>query len=69
LRVDDVTFVVHYRLLDDDVVLEAETGTRTLALCAQSVADFFAAFVAAAAARSARPRQHDRRRDRRRSST
>jgi hypothetical protein len=49
LRRNDVTFVVHYRLLDGDVVLEASTGTRTLRLRPQALADFYAGFVAAAA--------------------
>jgi hypothetical protein len=48
LRRDGVTFVVHYRLLDGDVVLEASTGFRTLAFRTQSVADFYADFVAVA---------------------
>ena len=49
LRREGVTFVVHYRLLDGDVVIEADTGTRTLPLDLRSVADFYATFVAAAA--------------------
>jgi hypothetical protein len=49
LRRDGVTFVVHHRLLDDDVVIEADTGVRRLALSSGAVADFFSAFVAAAA--------------------
>jgi len=48
LRHGDVTFAVHYRLLDDDVVIEADTGVQTIALDAGSVANFFAAFVTAA---------------------
>lgn len=49
LRRDGVTFVVHYRLLDGDVVLEASTGARVLPLRAQSVAEFYAVFVTVAA--------------------
>ncbi|MGW1160290.1 DUF5996 family protein [Streptomyces sp. NPDC002513] len=49
LRQPDVTFTVHYRLLDGDVVIEADTGSRTLALPAESVAAFYASFCAAAA--------------------
>jgi hypothetical protein len=49
LRQGDVTFTVHYRLLDDDVVIETDTGVRAIALDSGSVASFFAAFVAAAA--------------------
>lgn len=48
LRRDGVTFAVHYRLLDDDVIIEASTGSRTLPLRTQSVAAFYTAFVAAA---------------------
>lgn len=51
LRVGDVTFRVHYRLLDSEVSLETSNGTETLALRTQSVADFWVAFVAAAAER------------------
>jgi hypothetical protein len=32
LHRDAVTFTVHYRLLDDDVVIEADTGVRTIPL-------------------------------------
>jgi len=44
-----VTFTVHYRLLDGDVVIEANAGTRTLPLSKGSVATFYAAFCDAAA--------------------
>lgn len=40
---------MHYRLLDGDVVVEANTGIRSLPLLARAVADFYAEFVAAAA--------------------
>jgi len=49
LRVRDVTFNVHYRLLDGDVVIEASTGVRSVPLRTQSVAAFYTGFVAAAA--------------------
>jgi hypothetical protein len=49
LRRDDVTFTVHYRLLDGGVVVEANNGIRSLPLLARAVADFYAEFVAAAA--------------------
>jgi hypothetical protein len=48
LRQRDVTFTVHYRLLDADVVIETNTGSRTLALRTGSVAAFYAAFCNAA---------------------
>lgn len=48
-RQDDVTFAVHHRLLDGDVVIEADRGTRTLPLSRGSVADFYTGFCAAAA--------------------
>jgi hypothetical protein len=48
LRRDGVSFVVHYRLLDGDVILEASTGFRTLPFRTQSVADFYADFVSVA---------------------
>lgn len=47
LRSGGATFDVHYRLLDDDVVIEADTGRRVLPLATGSVADFFAGFVRA----------------------
>jgi hypothetical protein len=49
LRRNGVTFVVHYRLLDGDVLIEANTGRRSLPLRTQAVARFYEAFVAAAA--------------------
>jgi len=49
LRIGYVTFNVHYRLLDSDVVIEASTGIRSVGLRTQSVAAFYAEFVAAAA--------------------
>ncbi|AVH58630.1 MULTISPECIES: DUF5996 family protein [Streptomyces] len=48
-RQGGVTFVVHYRLLDGDVVIESDSGSRTLPLSKGSVAAFFASFCAAAA--------------------
>ena len=50
LRIGRVTFDVHYRLLDGDVLLEASTGNRVLPLGTTTVAEFYAEFVAAAAA-------------------
>lgn len=44
LRQRDVTFTVHYRLLDNDVVIEADTGSRTLPLSDEAVAEFYASF-------------------------
>ncbi|MDQ0990674.1 DUF5996 family protein [Streptomyces sp. V3I7] len=44
-----VTFTVHHRLLDGDVVIEADNGTRTLPLSHGSVADFYTEFCEAAA--------------------
>jgi hypothetical protein len=49
LRRDGVTFAVHYRLLDGDVLIEADTGARAVPLRPGSVAAFYAAFVSAAA--------------------
>jgi hypothetical protein len=49
LRRPGVTFTVHYRLLDGDVVIEADTGTRTLPLATGTAAAFYADFCAAAA--------------------
>ncbi|MEU1277762.1 DUF5996 family protein [Streptomyces sp. NPDC005805] len=49
LRKPGVTFTVHYRLLDGDVVIEADTGCRTLPLGKGSVASFYAAFCEAVA--------------------
>ncbi|MEU6405858.1 DUF5996 family protein [Streptomyces sp. NPDC046985] len=43
-RRDGVTFSVHYRLLDGEVVIESDRGSRTLSLARTSVADFYAAF-------------------------
>ncbi|MDQ0989287.1 DUF5996 family protein [Streptomyces sp. V3I7] len=43
------TFSVHYRLLDGDVVIEADTGSRTVSLAKGSVASFYEAFCDAAA--------------------
>jgi len=48
LRQPEVTFAVHHRLLDDDVVIEADTGTRTLPMAEGSVAEYYAAFCRAA---------------------
>jgi hypothetical protein len=48
-RQDGVTFSVHYRLLDDDVVIEADTGSRAMPLSDGSVADFYASFCDVAA--------------------
>ncbi|MFF7157446.1 DUF5996 family protein [Streptomyces sp. NPDC008139] len=44
-----VTFAVHYRLLDGDVVVEADAGSRTVPLSNGSVAAFYTAFRDAAA--------------------
>lgn len=49
LRIRRATFSVHYRLLDGDVLVETDRGTRAVALRTGSVADFYARFVAAAA--------------------
>ncbi|MFG2409868.1 DUF5996 family protein [Streptomyces brevispora] len=49
LRQRGVTFSVHYRLLDGDVVIEADVGSRTVPLSKGSVATFYAAFCDAAA--------------------
>jgi hypothetical protein len=49
LRSHDVSFRVHYRLLDSDVVIEASVGVRSVPLRTQSVAAFYEGFVAAAA--------------------
>lgn len=48
LRQPGVTFSVHYRLLDAEVLIEADTGTRTLSLGDGTVAAFHAAFCEAA---------------------
>ena len=48
LRQPRVTFAVHHRLLDADVLIEADTGTRTVPLAEGSVADYYAAFCTAA---------------------
>ncbi|MES4903406.1 MULTISPECIES: DUF5996 family protein [unclassified Streptomyces] len=44
LRRRDVTFTVHYRLLDGDVVIEADSGSRTVPLFDESLAAFHASF-------------------------
>lgn len=48
LRQRDVTFTVHYRLLDGDVLIEADTGSRVVPLSGESVAAFHASFCATA---------------------
>ncbi|RLV68555.1 hypothetical protein STAN_4079 [Streptomyces sp. CBMAI 2042] len=48
-RQPGVAFTVHYRLLDGDVVIEADTGSRTVSLAKGSVASFFEEFCDAAA--------------------
>lgn len=66
LRQPEVTFSVHYRLLDADVVIEADTGVRTLGLAAGSpsggagsadgsVSAFYAAFCETAGELGIRP--------------
>lgn len=55
LRQQDVTFSVHYRLLDADVHIEADTGSRTLTPSDGSIAAFFATFCAAAGELGIRP--------------
>ena len=55
LRQQDVTFSVHYRLLDADVHIEADTGSRTLTLSNGSIAAFFATFCEAASELGIRP--------------
>ena len=60
LRQPDVTFSVHYRLLDADVVIEADTGVRTLSLAGGgssdgSVSAFYAAFCEKAGELGVRP--------------
>ncbi len=55
LRQPGVTFSVHYRLLDEDVLIEADSGTRTLSLTHGSVAAFHAAFCEAAGELGIRP--------------
>ncbi|MFE7209499.1 DUF5996 family protein [Streptomyces sp. NPDC057611] len=48
LRQRDVTFTVHHRLLDGDVVIETDRGSRTLPMSDGSLASFYAAFCGAA---------------------
>jgi Family of unknown function (DUF5996) len=48
LRQPGVTFSVHYRLLDADVLIEADTGTRTVGLGDGTIAAFHSAFCEAA---------------------
>ncbi|WP_330461501.1 DUF5996 family protein [Streptomyces sp. NBC_00820] len=48
-RHPDVTFSVHYRLLDGDVLIETDKGSRSLPLDAESVAAFYAAYCETAA--------------------
>ncbi|WP_207709740.1 DUF5996 family protein [Actinomadura macrotermitis] len=48
-RQGDVAFAVHYRLLDGDMLIEADSGSATLPLADHSVADRFVAFREAAA--------------------
>jgi len=55
LRQQEVTFSVHHRLLDADVVIEADTGSRTLSLSDGSIAAYFAAFCEAAGELGIRP--------------
>lgn len=47
LRLAGVTFEVHYRLLDGDVLVAADTGQRVLPLAEGTVSDFYAVFVEA----------------------
>ncbi|WP_435228548.1 DUF5996 family protein [Streptomyces sp. Tue6028] len=47
-RREAATFAVHYRLLDGDVVIESNRGSRTLPLARTTVADFYSAFCEAA---------------------
>ncbi|WP_037910993.1 DUF5996 family protein [Actinacidiphila yeochonensis] len=49
LRQPGATFTVHYRLLDGDVLIEADTGTRTLPLATGTASAFYDSFCAAAA--------------------
>ncbi len=44
LRQHGTTFEVHYRLHDGDVIIETESGSRTLQLRSRSVAEFFVEF-------------------------
>lgn len=55
LRQQEVTFSVHHRLLDADVVIEADTGSRTLSLSDGSIAAYFAEFCEAAHELGIRP--------------
>ncbi|MGM9379387.1 DUF5996 family protein [Streptomyces antibioticus] len=55
LRREGVTFRVHYRLLDGDVVIETDRGSRTLPLAHDSVASFYGAFCRAAGEFGIRP--------------
>jgi len=55
LRQPEVTFTVHYRLLDGDVLIEADTGTRTLPLATGTASAFYEAFCAAAGELGIRP--------------
>ncbi|MEU7445741.1 DUF5996 family protein [Streptomyces diastaticus] len=48
-RHPEVAFRVHYRLLDGDVLIESDRGTRTLSLRHESVASFYRAFCGTAA--------------------
>lgn len=49
LREPGLTFSVHYRLLDGDVIIESDRGSRTLPLTSGSVADFYESFCDTAA--------------------
>ena len=55
LRVGNVTFTVHYRLLDNDVVIEASTGSAGVLLTDGAVSSFYDDFTAAAATLSIPP--------------
>lgn len=55
LRQPGASFSVHYRLLDADVVIEADTGVRTLSLPGGTIAEFYEAFCEAAGELGIRP--------------
>ena len=55
LRQPDATFSVHHRLLDADVVIESNRGSRTLRLSDGSIAAYFAQFCNAAGELGIRP--------------
>ena len=55
LRQPGVSFSVHYRMLDADVVIEADTGDRTVSLVGGTIAAFYEEFREAAGELGIRP--------------